>query len=148
MGWVQARWEATPHRMFQRLREAVKADFDAFQALTSEDGKLRRSQFHWRVSDSGDIFAVVDNGDTILQEVVRFCLDRAEGIIAIEWWKIPQPGGGGMRENRWLSRPTTDGGPEPRFDVDPENDKTVEPFRATPEELSRRCLLDFFAGWE
>ena len=147
MGWVQARWEATPHRMFQRLRDVVKADFDAFQALTSEDGKLRRSQFRWRVSDSGDIFAVVDNGDTTLQEVVRFCLDRAEGIIAIEWWRIPQPGGGGMRENRWLSRPTRDGGPA-RFYVEAENGKPVEPFYATPEELSRRCLVDFFDGWE
>ena len=107
MGWVQAKWEATPSRMFRRLRDAVRADFDEFKALTG-DGQLRRDQFDWEVSESGDIFCIVDKGDAAIHESVRFCLDRAEGIIAIEWWKLVL--GNGRMENRWLSRPTPDGG--------------------------------------
>ena len=148
MSWVQARWEATPTRMFQKLRDVVKADFDAFKTLTG-DGQQRRDQFHWEVSDSGVIFGIVDEGDAAMYETVRFCLDRVEGVISVEQWVVPARGGGGKMQRRWLARPVIESGAVPMLNVEPEmDDRGTEPFSATLEELSRRSLLDFFAGWE
>ena len=144
--WVQAKWESAPIRMFQKLREVIKRDFDTFQAL-SGDGQLRRDQFHWEQNDDRDVFGIIDEGDSAMHEVVRFCLDRAEGTITIEWWKVPAFGGSGQLQNSWHSPSGLGTNLVPMFIVEPQNNEAGA-FRATAEELSRRSLEDFFAGWE
>lgn len=144
MSWVQARWEATPYRMFQKLRDVIRADFDAFKALAG-DGQTRRDMFHWDASDSKVAFGIVDKADASEFSTIRFALDRTKGIIGIEWWQIP-PHNDGTRVRRWLAHPVLDGRAVPMLSVSPQDE--VNPFHATLDALSRRTLLDFLAGWE
>ena len=146
MSWVHARWQATPFRMFQKLRDVVERDFKAFKSLTGQ-GQMRRDQFYWDESDGGDCFTIIDRGDRAIDGIVRFRLDRPKGVIAIEWWQVPAGGGDGELQNRWVIRPVADGGPVPMLYLEPRA-RDGDPRTVTPEELSRLSLLDFFAGWE